>query len=105
MKIGMPSNIPSLIFLKKMYKNLFSSIRQNHIRTYILSKELHIFCQLYPQLYMAEGGVRRSIRLLSSMQVFTNSSLVTFPSEFMSIFSKIPLALSCAVSCCADCGR
>ena len=42
-------------------------------------------------------GARRLSMLLSSIQHFMNSSLVTLPSESTSIFSNISLALSLAV--------
>ena len=45
------------------------------------------------------GGVSRFIMLSSSRQLLMNSSLVTRPSESISIFSNMDLARSLAVSC------
>ena len=49
-------------------------------------------------IFYYPGGVRRLIMFSSSMQLLINSSLVTRPSLLASIFSKMDLALSPAVS-------
>ena len=51
--------------------------------------------------YLQTFGVSISKSPRSDKQVCMNSSLITFPSSFLSILTKMVLALSHALSCCS----